>query len=78
MRWRSDRGYETVMSDGTVDPSLQRAIDALAVPGQLIGHRVISQRDELARCSSSRRRRYPCLRSKGATLAARYGMWRAS
>ena len=25
------------MSDGTVDPSLQRAIDALAVPGLLIG-----------------------------------------
>lgn len=36
------------MSDGTVDPSLQRAIDALAVPGLLIGHRVISQGDELA------------------------------
>jgi 4'-phosphopantetheinyl transferase EntD len=36
------------MSDGTVDPSLQRGIAALAVPGLLIGHRVISQRDELA------------------------------
>jgi 4'-phosphopantetheinyl transferase EntD len=36
------------MSDGTVDPSLQRAIDALVVPGLLIGHRVISQGDELA------------------------------
>ena len=36
------------MSDGTVDPSVQRAIDALAVPGLLIGHRVISQGDELA------------------------------
>jgi 4'-phosphopantetheinyl transferase EntD len=36
------------MSDGTVDPSLQRAIDGLAVPGLLIGHRVISQGDELA------------------------------
>ena len=46
-RWRGDRGSETVMSDGTVDPSLQRAIDALAVPGLLIGHRVISQGDEL-------------------------------
>lgn len=47
-RWRGDRGSETVMSDGTVDPSVQRAIDALAVPGLLIGHRVISQGDELA------------------------------
>jgi 4'-phosphopantetheinyl transferase EntD len=36
------------MSDGTVDPSLQRAINALAVPDLLIGHRVISQGDELA------------------------------
>jgi 4'-phosphopantetheinyl transferase EntD len=36
------------MSDGTVDPLLQRAIDSLAVPGLLIGHRVISQGDELA------------------------------
>jgi 4'-phosphopantetheinyl transferase EntD len=36
------------MSDVTVDPSLQRAIDALVVPGLLIGHRVISQGDELA------------------------------
>jgi 4'-phosphopantetheinyl transferase EntD len=36
------------MSDGTIDPSLQSAIDALAVPGLLIGHRVISQGDELA------------------------------
>jgi len=36
------------MSDGTVDLSLQRAIDALNVPGLLIGHRVISQGDELA------------------------------
>ena len=47
-RWRRDRGSETVMSDGTVDPSLQRAIDALAVPGLLIGYRMISQGDELA------------------------------
>lgn len=36
------------MSDGTVDPSIQRAIDSFAVPGLLIGHRVISQGDELA------------------------------
>ncbi len=36
------------MSNGTVDPSLQQAIDALAVPGLLIGHRMISQGDELA------------------------------
>jgi 4'-phosphopantetheinyl transferase EntD len=36
------------MSDGTVDPSLQRAIDAIAVPDLLIGHRMISQGDELA------------------------------
>ena len=41
-------GSETVMSDGTIDPSLQSAIDALPVPGLLIGHRVISQGDELA------------------------------
>jgi hypothetical protein len=36
------------MSNGAADPSIQRAIDALAVPGLLIGHRVISQGDELA------------------------------
>jgi 4'-phosphopantetheinyl transferase EntD len=33
---------------GAVDPSLQQAIDALAPPGLLIGHRVISPGDELA------------------------------
>jgi 4'-phosphopantetheinyl transferase EntD len=33
---------------GTVDPALQQAIDALAPPGLLIGHRVISPGDELA------------------------------
>ena len=47
-QWRGNRGSEIVMSDGTVDPLLQRAIDVLAVPGLLIGHRVISQGDELA------------------------------
>ena len=36
------------MSYDKVDPLLQRAIDALAVPGLLIGHRIISQGDELA------------------------------
>jgi 4'-phosphopantetheinyl transferase EntD len=36
------------MFDGTVDPSLQRTINALTVPDLLIGHRVISQGDELA------------------------------
>lgn len=36
------------MSDDIVDPSLQRAIDALAVPCLMIGHRVISRGDELA------------------------------
>jgi hypothetical protein len=36
LRWRDDRGSETVMSDGTVELSLQRAIDALAVTGLLI------------------------------------------
>jgi 4'-phosphopantetheinyl transferase EntD len=36
------------MSYGTVDPSVQRAIDSLSIPGLLIGHRVISQGDELA------------------------------
>jgi 4'-phosphopantetheinyl transferase EntD len=36
------------VSDGAADPSLQCAIDALAVPGLLIGHRVISLGDELA------------------------------
>lgn len=36
------------MPDGTLDSSLQRAIDALAVPGLLFGHRMISQGDELA------------------------------
>ena len=36
------------MSDDTVNSLLQRAIDALAVPGLLIGYRVITQGDELA------------------------------
>ena len=36
------------VAEAQFDPSLQRAIDALAVPGLLIGHRVISQGDELA------------------------------
>ena len=36
------------MSDGTVDPLLQRAIDAVAVPGLRIGLRVIAQGDEFA------------------------------
>src|SRR5512145_852566 len=36
------------MSDGMIDQSFQRAIDALALPGLLIGHRIISQGDELA------------------------------
>jgi 4'-phosphopantetheinyl transferase EntD len=36
------------MSDDAVDLSLQRAIDALAIPGLLIGYRVISQCDEHA------------------------------
>jgi 4'-phosphopantetheinyl transferase EntD len=35
------------MSDGTIDLSLQRAIGSLTVPGLLIGHRMISQGDEL-------------------------------
>jgi 4'-phosphopantetheinyl transferase EntD len=33
---------------GTTDPLLQRAIDALALPALLIGHRLISPGDELA------------------------------
>jgi 4'-phosphopantetheinyl transferase EntD len=37
-----------MLSDGTIDPSTQRAIHTLAVPGLLTGHRVISQGDELA------------------------------
>ncbi len=36
------------MSGGTIDPSLQRVIDTLNVPGLLIGHRIISHGDELA------------------------------
>lgn len=36
------------MSDGTVDLSLQRAIDSLSIPDLLIGYRMISQGDELA------------------------------
>jgi 4'-phosphopantetheinyl transferase EntD len=35
------------MSDSTIDLSLQRAIGSLTVPGLLIGHRMISQGDEL-------------------------------
>ena len=34
--------------DEPVDPSLQRAINALAPPGLLIGHRLISPGDEHA------------------------------
>src|SRR5438270_2514481 len=33
---------------GTIDPVLQRAIDALAPPGLLIGHRLIAPGDALA------------------------------
>jgi 4'-phosphopantetheinyl transferase EntD len=33
---------------GVVDPSLQRAIDSLSLPGILIGHRLITPGDELA------------------------------
>jgi 4'-phosphopantetheinyl transferase EntD len=36
------------VSNGTIDLSLQRAIDTLHVPGLLIGHRIISHGDELA------------------------------
>lgn len=36
------------MSGDRIDPSVQRAIDAIIVPGLLIGHRMISQGDELA------------------------------
>jgi len=36
------------MSGGAVDPTLARGIEALAVPGLLIGHRVISAGDENA------------------------------
>ncbi|HEX7032637.1 MAG TPA: 4'-phosphopantetheinyl transferase superfamily protein [Nitrososphaera sp.] len=43
-----DRGSKPLVSDGTIDSSLQHTIDALAVPGLLIGHRVISEGDELA------------------------------
>lgn len=43
-----DRSFKTPVSDGTIDPSLQHTIDALVVPGLLIGHRVISEGDELA------------------------------
>jgi 4'-phosphopantetheinyl transferase EntD len=35
------------MSDSTIDLSLQRAIGSLTVPGLLIGHRMISQGDDL-------------------------------
>lgn len=47
LRLRDDRCSEAVMSDGMVDPLLQLAIYALSVPGLLISHCVISQRDEL-------------------------------
>ena len=36
------------MTGGSVDPTLARDIEALAVPGLLIGHRVISPGDENA------------------------------
>ena len=36
------------MADDNVNPSLQRAIKTLDVPGLLIGHRMISHDDDLA------------------------------
>ena len=47
-QWLYDWGSETIMADDNVDPSLQRAIKTLDVPGLLIGHRMISHDDELA------------------------------
>jgi 4'-phosphopantetheinyl transferase EntD len=50
-RRRDDRDPETIMSDGgigTVDPFLQRAIDAVALAGLQIGLRVIAPGDEFA------------------------------
>ena len=34
------------MTGGANDPTLERALDTIAVPGLLIGHRAISQGDE--------------------------------
>ncbi|HXG07994.1 MAG TPA: 4'-phosphopantetheinyl transferase superfamily protein [Nitrososphaera sp.] len=44
----SERGSKALASEGTVDSWLKHIIDALAVPGLLVGHRVISEGDELA------------------------------
>jgi 4'-phosphopantetheinyl transferase EntD len=66
------RGSETLTSDGTVDPSLQQTIDALAVPGLLIGHRVISQGDELALLYEERESfSFPTIERRRASGAAR-------
>src|SRR5882762_3643063 len=46
---------ETLNMSGAVDPSLQRAIDALSSPGILIGHRLISPGDELALLDEEKR-----------------------
>jgi len=46
--WAGDSDSETIISDHTVDLSLQHIIDALVVPSVLVGYRVISEGDELA------------------------------
>lgn len=48
-RLQDDTGSETIISsDVALDPLLQRRIDTIARPGLFIGHRLISQGDELA------------------------------
>ena len=70
-RWREARRpipdirlcRKRMSSEDLLDPSLhdQRAIDALVVPGVLIGHRVISQGDEPGAARPGRWRRYRSL-----------------
>ena len=67
------RGSKTLISDGTVDPSLQHTIDTLAVPGLLIGHRVISQGDELALLyEETESFSFPAIERRRASGAARH------
>src|SRR5205085_12194887 len=48
-RGRRDHcGADLVTADIVVDPSLQRDMEALAVPGLLLGHRLIAPGDEHA------------------------------
>ena len=60
------------MTDGANDPSLERTLDVLGVPGLLIGHRVISPGDENAlREAEATSISSPILNARRASGAAR-------